>query len=269
MFEAPSRGLLGAETPVTFKQRPLVVGNWKMHGLRRDLGELSAIAEAAMACPGVDVAIALPATLIPLAAGAASALQIGAQDVHPRPSGAFTGDVSAAMVRDAGGVFTLVGHSERRAAHQECDAAIKAKTTAAHQEGLSAIVCVGEDGETRAQGQADRTVGQQLLACLPEGADPSWLAVAYEPVWAIGTGRTPSSAEIASMHATLRHISIQRSGDRGEALRLLYGGSVSAANVAEILALPYVDGILVGGASLSARDFAPLLRRVQSTLSSN
>jgi triosephosphate isomerase (TIM) len=250
------------------KQRPLVVGNWKMHGLRRDLAELSAMAEAAAACPDVDVAIALPATLIPLAAGA-SGLRIGAQDVHPLPGGAFTGDVSAAMVRDAGGSFTLVGHSERRAAHGESDATIKAKAMAAHQEGLSAIVCVGEDAETLAQGRAERIVSQQLMDRLPEGQDPSWLVVAYEPIRAIGTGLTPSAEEIAGMHTALRGACIQRSGDRGAALRLLYGGSVSAANVAEILALPNVDGVLVGGASLRARDFVPLLRRAQSTIRSS
>lgn len=245
------------------QQRPLVVGNWKMHGLRRDLIELTAIAQAASACPAVDVAIALPATLILAATHAAPTLRIGAQDVHARPSGPFTGGVSAAMVRDAGGGFTLVGHSEWRAAHQEGGDAIKAKTIAALQEGLSAIVCVGEDAAMRAEGQAERAVGGQLLDCLPESLDPSRLVVAYEPVWAIGTGLTPSTAEIARMHATSRRACATVLGELGKTVRLLYGGSVSMANIAEIIRLPNVDGVLVGGASLRASDFIPIIRLVR------
>ncbi|RRN63892.1 triose-phosphate isomerase [Caulobacter sp. 602-1] len=245
-------------------QRRLVVGNWKMHGLRRDLSELAGIGEAAAACPAVDVGIALPATLILPAADAAPALWIGAQDVHSRPSGAFTGEVSATMIRDAGGRFTLIGHSERRAAGQESNTTIKAKAEAARQEGLSAIVCVGEDAATRADGQAERAVSAQLLDSLPEGAAPSWLVIAYEPIWAIGTGRTPSTDEIADIHAALRRACVERLGDPSLTVRLLYGGSVSAANASEILRLPNVDGVLVGGASLRASGFTPIIRLAQN-----
>ncbi|MET3663643.1 triose-phosphate isomerase [Caulobacter sp. 1776] len=242
------------------KRPKLVVGNWKMNGLRRDLAELTAIGEIGTACAPVQVAVAMPSPLIYPAARAAPGLQVGAQDIHPESGGAFTGGVSAAMVRDAGGGFALVGHSERRLSCGETDAIVQAKASAARRDGLSAILCVGEEAAARGQGQAETIVGRQLEASLPSTGDGAWLSIAYEPIWAIGAGHTPTLVEIAAMHAVIRRHCVVRLGEVGRSVRLLYGGSVTGANAGAILGLADVDGVLVGGASLRAATFAPIVR---------
>jgi triosephosphate isomerase len=240
----------------------LVVGNWKMNGLLADLSALTAIAEAARRSDEVEVALALPAPLIYPAAQAVGALPIGAQDIHPHARGAFTGGVSAAMVRDVGGRFTLVGHSERRRGEGETDAVVRAKAQAAHEQRLGVILCLGED--TKAPGMAEAVVLRQLARSAPAQADGSWLSIAYEPVWAIGSGQTPSPGDITAMHAALRSACALRFGEAGRTIRLLYGGSVTAQNAAAILALDNVDGVLVGGASLDAAAFVPIVRSAQA-----
>lgn len=225
-----------------------IVGNWKMHGLADALAEIEAVAAA---CPaGVDIAICPPFTLIERAARAAagSALAIGAQDVHADRQGAHTGDVSAAMLLDAGATLVIVGHSERRADHGETDAQVLAKALAAVAAGLTAIVCVGETEAQRDAGKAEAIVAAQLAGSLPDRADR--LVVAYEPVWAIGTGRTPTVEDVAAMHGMIRAALVARYG--GTTVRILYGGSVKPDNAASLLAVPNVDGALVGGASLTA-----------------
>ena len=237
--------------------RKLVAGNWKMNGSLAALGELDAIAAAAAAHPQVDVAIAVPATLIAPAAGRGVA--IGAQDVHAKDSGAHTGCVSAALAKEAGASFTLVGHSERRADQHESDADVKGKAEAAHRHGLSVILCVGETLAERDAGRAEAVVTGQLAASLPEGAAADWLSIAYEPVWAIGTGRTPTTADVAAMHEAIRGKLRALMGDEADAIRLLYGGSVTGDNAAELLNAGDVDGALVGGASLTAAKFVPII----------
>ena len=234
--------------------RKLVAGNWKMHGTGASIAEIVRIAAAVP--PGVDVALCLPATLIERAARAVPGFTIGAQDVHGETSGAFTGDVAAAQLHDAGAALVIVGHSERRGAHREADDVIRAKATAALAAGLGVILCVGESLEVREAGDALAVVSAQLDASLPAAAP---LAVAYEPIWAIGTGRIPSLEDIAAMHAALRGRLIAAYGDAGRGVRLLYGGSVKPGNAAAIFALADVDGALVGGASLSAADFLPIV----------
>ena len=243
----------------------LVAGNWKMHGVASDLGEIQAIAEAARQYPAVDVALCVPATLIERAARAVPGFAIGGQDVHQAEQGAHTGCVSAAMLRDAGAVLTIVGHSERREAQRESDAEVRAKAEAALGGGLSVILCVGESLELREAGAAVETVLKQLDASLPEAADEQ-LAIAYEPIWAIGTGKVPTTAEIAEMHAAIRRSLAGRYGDAGRGVRILYGGSVKAANAAEIFSVPDVDGALVGGASLKAADFLPIVAAAAETV---
>lgn len=198
--------------------------------------------------------------LIYPAARAAPGLRIGAQDIHPEPGGAFTGNVSAAMVRDAGDSFALVGHSERRSGCGETDAIVPAKASAARRDGPSAILCVGEEAAVRSLGQAETIVGRQLEASLPPIGDGAWLSIAYEPIWAIGAGHTPTLAEIAAMHAVIRRDCVALLGEPGQSVRLLYGGSVTATNAGAILGLADVDGVLVGGASLRAATFAPIVR---------
>ena len=237
--------------------RKLVAGNWKMHGTGADLGQVNAISIAAETA-GCDVALCLPATLIERAVRAARGFAIGAQDVHAADKGAHTGDISAAMLTDAGASLTIVGHSERREAHGETDAVVRAKAETALAAGLSVILCIGESLEVREAGNAVAVVSAQLDASLPKG-DGASLAVAYEPIWAIGTGRIPSMADIAEMHAALRYRLVQAYGEAGRQVRILYGGSVKAANAAEIFAVPDVDGALVGGASLTAGDFLPII----------
>ncbi|MFC3581490.1 triose-phosphate isomerase [Sphingomonas hylomeconis] len=240
-------------------RRRLVAGNWKMNGARATLGELSAIALAAQQAGNVDVAIALPATLIAPAGAAAPGLTIGAQDVHAAPSGAHTGCLSVAMIAEAGAQFSIVGHSERRADNHETDAQVKAKAEALRGGGLRAILCVGETLAERDAGQAEAVVAGQLTGSLPAGAAADWLSIAYEPVWAIGTGRTPTVADVASMHAAIRATLRTLIGPEADAMRLLYGGSVTGDNAAELLGAGDVDGALVGGASLSAAKFVPII----------
>lgn len=223
-----------------------VVGNWKMNGA---LHELDAIAAAARANPGVEVAICPPFTMI--AAAAREGLAVGAQDCQAAPAGAHTGCVSVPMLREAGATLVIVGHSERRADQHETSAEVRAKAEAALAGGLAAILCVGETEAERETGDAVATVTSQLTASLPEAR--GHLAIAYEPVWAIGTGRTPTVADITEMHAAIRAIV-------GPEVRILYGGSVKPSNAAELLAIANVDGALVGGASLKAADFVPIIQ---------
>ncbi len=241
-------------------RRRLIAGNWKMNGTSADLGEMTAIARAATDHDSVDVALCLPATLIMRALKAAPGLAIGGQDVHAKANGAHTGCISAAMLLDAGATLTIVGHSERRMGQHETDADVRAKAASALTAGLNVILCVGESDEVRTSGNAVAHVSAQLDASLPEApSDPSRLSIAYEPIWAIGTGKVASTADIAEMHAALRARLIAAYGEDREAMRLLYGGSVKPSNAAEIFAVPNVDGALVGGASLSAADFMPIV----------
>jgi len=244
------------------ERRKLIAGNWKMNGLKADLGEVSAIAQLAAGRADVDVALFLPATLIAPAVEVAGTMAIGGQDCHQAESGAFTGSVSAAMLVDAGARGVIVGHSERRAYQHETSAAVAAKAATAHGHGLSVVLCIGETLETRAEGDAaaHQWVSAQLLDSLPESAAPAWLTIAYEPVWAIGTGKVATSPQIAAMHAALRATLVQALGaDKGEAMRILYGGSVSGDNAADILHAENVDGALVGGASLTAAKFGAII----------
>jgi triosephosphate isomerase len=240
--------------------KKLVAGNWKMHGLSSSVAEIEAIARAAGEYPEVDVALCVPAILIERAARAVPGFAIGGQDVHHADKGAHTGCTSAHMLLDAGASLTIVGHSERREAQRESDAEVKAKAEAALSVGLAVILCVGESLDVREAGQAVDTVLRQLDGSLPEAlAGGAELAIAYEPIWAIGTGKIPTSAEIADMHGAIRRKLRERYGPSGDELRILYGGSVKASNAAEIFAIGDVDGALVGGASLTAADFIPIV----------
>ena len=239
--------------------RKLVAGNWKMHGLSSDLAEIKAIADASAAFPQVDVALCVPAILIERAARAVPGFAIGGQDVHFADKGAHTGCVSARMLEDAGATLTIVGHSERRQAQRESDDDVKAKAEAALSCGLKVILCVGESLEVREAGNAVATVGAQLDASIPRTGIGESLAVAYEPIWAIGTGKVPTTGEIGEMHSALRARLVAAYGEAGNSVRILYGGSVKGSNAGEIFAVPDVDGALVGGASLKAADFLPIV----------
>ena len=240
-------------------RRKLVAGNWKMHGLAADLGEVSVVSIAAETLDA-DVALCLPATLIERAVRKAPGFAIGGQDVHQSDKGAHTGCISAAMLLDSGAKLTIVGHSERREAQQETDADVKAKAEAALATGLDVILCVGESDAVREAGNAVATVSAQLDASLPASiADAARFSVAYEPIWAIGTGKVPSTADIGEMHAALRERLVAAYGDTGANVRILYGGSVKASNAPEIFGVPDVDGALVGGASLKSADFLPIV----------
>jgi triosephosphate isomerase (TIM) len=239
--------------------RKYIVGNWKMNGTSTDLPEIAAIAAMAATFPSVDSAICLPATLIGRAADAAAGFAIGGQDCHMEQSGAHTGCVSAAMLVDAGAALTIAGHSERRAAQHEHDADIRAKAEAAKAAGLQAIICVGETLQERDAGQALNIVLGQLERSLPDDSNGDWLSIAYEPVWAIGTGRIPDETDVAEMHKAIRAQLVGRFGDAGKAIRILYGGSMNGENAAMLLAIPDVNGGLIGGASLSAAKFGPIL----------
>ncbi|MGI8611786.1 MAG: triose-phosphate isomerase [Sphingomicrobium sp.] len=244
--------------------RKLVAGNWKMHGLAADLEQVRAIAEASRRFPSVDVALCVPATLIERAAQAVPGFAIGAQDVHSADQGAHTGCVSAVMLTDTGASLAIVGHSERRDAQRESDAEVKAKAEAALAAGLGVILCVGESLAVREAGEAVRTVSDQLDASLPHGdataaGVPERLAVAYEPIWAIGTGKVASCEDIAEMHRAVRERLVAAYGDAGQHVRILYGGSVKSSNAPEIFSVADVDGALVGGASLKAEDFVPII----------
>ena len=245
--------------------RPLIAGNWKMNGLKSSLGELTKLHDAvtrdAMA-ENADILVCPPATLIAQAAWALrdSPIQIGAQDCRAENSGAFTGDVSAAMVADSGAKTVILGHSERRALHGERDIDVRAKAEAAHRAGLTTIVCVGETAGERRLGLTLAVIARQLRGSLPKDAAAENTVIAYEPVWAIGTGLTPTPADIAEVHHFIR---VELAGLLGQAVadraRILYGGSVKPNNAAELLTIAGVDGALVGGASLLADDFLPII----------
>lgn len=238
--------------------RPLVAGNWKMHGLRRSIVELRAILRGAEGLLAkIDFMVCPPATLLVefAQAAAGSRVGIGAQDCHPEPSGAFTGDISAEMLADAGAGAIIVGHSERRIQHQETDELVRRKAQAAHRAGVAAIVCIGE---TRAQREARETitvVRRQIDGSLPEKVTAANLILAYEPVWAIGTGLTPTPGDVAEVHGFLRERLKSRYGVVGEAIRILYGGSVKPSNARELMTVEDVNGALVGGASLKGEEF--------------
>ena len=240
--------------------KKLIAGNWKMHGVSADLAEVKAIADSSRAFPEVDVALCVPAILIERAVRAVPQFAIGGQDVHFVDKGAHTGCVSAEMLADAGAVLTIVGHSERREGQRESDAEVKAKADAALSRRLDVILCVGESLETRESGGAVETVAGQLDSSLPDSiGGAAKLAIAYEPIWAIGTGLIPRTDDIAEMHAAVRKRLVERYGPEGEQVRILYGGSVRGSNAAQIFAIRDVDGALVGGASLTAEDFVPIV----------
>jgi triosephosphate isomerase len=238
--------------------RKLIAGNWKMNGLKADgLALARALVERARSRPpGCDLLICPPATLLMAAAEAlaGSAIALGGQDCHTRPKGAHTGDISAAMLRDAGCSHVILGHSERRHEHHESDALVRAKVEAARAAGLIAILCLGETAEQRDAGRTLEVVARQLAGSLPDGMGPAQLVIAYEPVWAIGSGRTPTAADVATVHAALRAGLDGKVAAPAE-VRLLYGGSVKPGNARELLHVANVDGALIGGASLEAADF--------------
>jgi len=246
----------------------LAAGNWKMNGNRAALAELDALV-AAHPRPAADILICPPATLLAEAAArvVGSAVAIGAQDCHPAPSGAHTGDISAPMIAETGARAIILGHSERRADHGETSARVRAKAEAAHAAGLMALICLGESEAEECAGRTLDVVTAQLAASVPDGALAANTAVAYEPVWAIGTGRLPAPDRIAAVHRHLRARLTARFGAAaGGAIRLLYGGSVKPANAAGIFAIPDVDGALVGGASLCAAEFSPIVRALEAAV---
>jgi len=247
-------------------RRMYVVGNWKMHGLAADLAEIRAIAGAAHAFSAVDTALCVPAILIERAVREVPDFPIGAQDVHFAERGAHTGCISAAMLQDAGARLTIVGHSERREGQRETDEEVRAKAESALAAGLSVILCVGESLEVRESGNAIPTVEEQLRRSIPPRlGEPERFAIAYEPIWAIGTGRVPSNEDIGEMHMAIRGQLESAYGAASDPIRVLYGGSVKASNAAEIFSVEGVDGALVGGASLTAADFIPIVRAAGSS----
>lgn len=245
-------------------RKKLIVGNWKMNGLLAQIAEIKAIDEIAGAHPGVETGLCLPATLIHPARSAVQSAFIGAQDCHMADSGAHTGCLSAAMLKEAGASVAIVGHSERRADQHESSEDVAGKAVAARRNGLKVILCVGETEAERDAGHAEAVVSAQLLASLPEGGAAEWLSIAYEPVWAIGTGRTPTLEEVDRMHRALRDALRSRIGAEADGMRILYGGSMNGGNAADLLAIADVDGGLVGGASLTAEKFAPIIRAAAS-----
>ncbi|MRX50331.1 triose-phosphate isomerase [Paracoccus sp. S-4012] len=235
--------------------RKLAAGNWKMNGTTASLAEVDALT----APEGCGVLICPPATLIAaMAAQVQGGVMVGGQDCHAKASGAHTGDISAAQLKDAGASHVILGHSERRADHGETDAQVAAKAGAAHGMGLTAIICVGETDAQRDAGETLDVIARQLAGSVPEGASAGNTVIAYEPVWAIGSGRTPTAEQIAEVHALMRERLSARFED-GADMTLLYGGSVKASNAREIFAIAHVNGALVGGASLKAADFAPIV----------
>jgi triosephosphate isomerase (TIM) len=236
-------------------RRPLVAGNWKMNGLKASIGELEKIIAGAKKLANADLMVCPPATLIARFASVAreSSVAIGGQDCHAQASGAYTGDIAAEMLKDAGAVAVIVGHSERRQYHGETNEAVCAKAVAARRAGILAIVCVGETRAERDARQAHEVVAAQLDGSLPDGVGN--FTVAYEPIWAIGTGLTPTAEDVADMHAFIRQRLCARYGEAGQALRILYGGSVKPGNAKELMTVDNVDGALVGGASLKAEEF--------------
>ena len=242
--------------------RHLIAGNWKMNGLKEQAAAIALPLGAGATGLACDLLVCPPATMVTIVANIllGSGVAVGGQDCHAKASGAHTGDISAAMLRDAGASYVILGHSERRADHGETDAVVRAKVTAAVAAGLTPIVCVGETEAQRVAGEHNNVVGAQLAGSLPEGFAG---VVAYEPVWAIGTGRTPTPADVAAMHAFIRAKLVSLLGPAGGGLRILYGGSVKPSNAAELMALPEVGGALVGGASLQATEFLSIARAVR------
>jgi triosephosphate isomerase len=238
--------------------RPLIAGNWKMNGLAASMAEFEAMIAGAPAIAGkADLLVCPPVTLVAAFAEKArgTAVAVGAQDCHPKASGAHTGDISAEMLADAGAAAVIVGHSERRADHCESNALVRQKAEAAWRAGLVAIVCIGETQAQRDRGETLDICGGQLTASLPDGATAANLVVAYEPVWAIGTGLTPTTADVEQVHRFIRAALTDRFKSEGARTRILYGGSVKPSNAAELMAVANVNGALVGGASLKAADF--------------
>jgi len=245
--------------------RPLIAGNWKMHGLGAQLAEIEGIAAAVDdRPPAADVLICVPATLLSRAVHtAADRIALGGEDCSAEASGEFTGDISAGMLKDAGAVAVIVGHSERRRLHQETDAIVAAKAEAAWRAGLSTIVCIGESGAQRRNGDAQLVISHQIAGSLPADlARSGTVVIAYEPLWAIGSGKVPAPGDIIEMHRHIRSCLTTLAGSSGAAIRILYGGSVTAHNAGEVLALAEVGGVLIGGASLLAKDFDAVLRCV-------
>ena len=240
--------------------RKLAAGNWKMNGLKGDLAELDTLA-AQHAQATVDVLICPPTTLI--AACAHLPLQIGGQDCHTAANGAHTGDISAAMLADAGAAAVITGHSERRADHGETDATVAAKSAAAYAAGLTAVICIGETLDQREAGTTLDIIDGQLAGSIPDAATAANTVVAYEPVWAIGTGKVPTLDQIAEVHAHIRTRLAARFSD-GADYSVLYGGSVKGSNASDIFGVPNVDGALVGGASLKAADFSPIIKALEA-----
>ncbi|MGH1417444.1 MAG: triose-phosphate isomerase [Hyphomicrobiaceae bacterium] len=247
----------------TPKIRPLVAGNWKMNGLKASVAEALAMREGAneASVQGADVLICPPATLLMALSEIVSdsRVLVGGQDCHTATAGAHTGDLSAEMLADAGASFVVVGHSERRGDHGESDENVKSKTEAAHRAGLIAIVCIGETAGQREAGLTLDVVNCQLQSSLPDQVTAANTVIAYEPVWAIGTGLTPTPDDVGEVHAALRQSLVVRYGDEGAAMRLLYGGSVKPANASELMGIDNVNGALIGGASLKAKDFLGIL----------
>ena len=241
-------------------RRKLAAGNWKMNGLTAQLAELEEM-KAAAATDQTDVLICPPATLISKAVDAASgsAIAIGGQDCHAAEKGAHTGDVAANMLADAGATHVILGHSERREDHGESDALVNTKSQAAWGAGLTAVICLGESLEEREAGKTLDVIGAQLAASTPDGATGANTVIAYEPIWAIGTGKVPTLEQIGEVHDFIRAGLVERFGAEGDAVRVLYGGSVKPSNAADIFAVSNVDGALVGGASLKASDFNAII----------
>jgi len=241
-------------------RRKLAAGNWKMNGISADLAELKAMAQAAET-KQTDVLICTPATLLGRAADATedSAIAIGGQDCHANASGAHTGDISAAMLADAGASYVITGHSERRVDHGETDAVVAAKSEAAYANTLTAVICLGESLEEREAGQTLDVIGTQLAGSTPSAATSANTVIAYEPVWAIGTGKVPTLEQIGEVHDFIRAGLVKRFGEDGEGIRILYGGSVKPSNASDIFTVSNVDGALVGGASLKASDFNTII----------
>lgn len=238
--------------------KALVAGNWKMNGLHASIEELEALIAKLTVTPAqADVLICPPFTLVSAFAGSAedSVVQIGAQDCHAQVKGAHTGDISAEMLKDAGASHIIIGHSERRADHGESDADIHAKALAVYEQGLCAIICVGETEEERDDGKTLTVVAEQIAGSVPDNADASNTVIAYEPVWAIGTGRVPSNEDVEQVHKAIRDQLVERFGAAGEGMAILYGGSVKPSNAKSLMAIANVNGALVGGASLKADDF--------------
>ncbi|MBE8220383.1 MAG: triose-phosphate isomerase [Alphaproteobacteria bacterium] len=245
------------------KIKPLIAGNWKMNGITRKIGEVRKMSRAlSHSSPHCDVMICAPATLLSRLSGKKGKIILGGQDCHAAENGAHTGDISVAMLKDAGAKAVIVGHSERRTDHNETSKQVCAKAAAAHKGGLVAIICVGESLAERKAGKTLAIIRQQLKASLPVSCTAKNTTIAYEPIWAIGTGLTPTEEQVARVHKAIRTTITKRfggDGGEGEAMRLLYGGSVKPSNAKSLLAVPNVNGALVGGASLTASDFLKII----------